>query len=323
MRWSSYVCQVETNRYPFVPETILYFCILLLLSICTALLGMKVLSYIETKTHLVKQVIPALLVFYVGVYIISYLSITLGVFVWFLIKRLSLAEFFPHLFKYELPVPDGNLMIWLLIATLTFFYMLWKRAMGREQKLREEKQVFQYETLKNQVNPHFLFNSLNTLSSLVVTKPLLAETFINKLSYIYRYILENKDIEFVDLKTEIEFAEDYFYLHKIRDGEKIHLEITFNENRSYKILPISLQILIENALKHNSATNESPLRIVIRQESDDSITVRNNIQRKMNIEHSSLIGLKNLAERIKLLTLREVLIKETKEEFIVTIPLIT
>ncbi|MFZ1978268.1 MAG: histidine kinase, partial [Bacteroidota bacterium] len=169
---------------PFVPETILYFCILLLLSICTALLGMKVLSYIETKTHLVKQVIPALLVFYVGVYIISYLSITLGVFVWFLIKRLSLAEFFPHLFKYELPVPDGNLMIWLLIATLTFFYMLWKRAMGREQKLREEKQVFQYETLKNQVNPHFLFNSLNTLSSLVVTKPSLAETFINKLSYI-------------------------------------------------------------------------------------------------------------------------------------------
>ena len=172
--------------------------------------------------------------------------------------------------------------------------------MGREQKLREEKQVFQYETLKNQVNPHFLFNSLNTLSSLVVTKPSLAETFINKLSYIYRYILENKDIEFVDLKTEIEFAEDYFYLHKIRDGEKIHLEITFNENRSYKILPISLQILIENALKHNSATNESPLRIVIRQESDDSITVRNNIQRKMNIEHSSLIGLKNLAKRIKL-----------------------
>jgi hypothetical protein len=308
---------------PFVPETILYFCIVFFISTCTGLLAIKVLRYIETKTHLVKQVIPALLVFYIGVYVISYLSITLGVFVWFLIKGRSLAEFFPHLFKYELSAPSSNLMIWLLIATLMFFYILWKKAMDREKKLSEEKLLYQYETLKQQVNPHFLFNSLNTLSSLILANASLADTFINKLSCIYRYILENKDVEFVDLKTEIEFAKDYFYLLQIRDGEKIHLTVEWEEKNRYKILPISLQILIENALKHNLATKESPLRITIKQESDDFITVRNNLQRKINIEHSSLIGLKNLAERIKLITQREMIIKETKEEFIVTIPLIT
>lgn len=307
---------------PFVPETILVFFVMLLMGIGTGFLGFLVFfKYIEAKPHPFRQVLPALLLFYIGVYVIAYLSITLGSFVWFLIKGRDLAEFFPHLLKYELSAPSLDLMFWLLIITLIFFYVLWSRAIEREQKLREERLVFQYQTLNNQVNPHFLFNSLNTLSSLLSAAPELADAFINKFSSIYRYILEHKEDEFVGLKSEIEFAQNYFYLHKIRDDDKIRLAVSAPDAEKYKILPISLQILIENALKHNTATRENPLEIEIRQEGN-SITVKNSLQRKTVIGQSLRLGLKNLAERTTLTTRREITVVETEKEFIVTLPLV-
>jgi len=308
---------------PFVPETILYFCTVFLISICSGLLAVRLLRYIETKTNLVKQVIPAILGFYVGVYVISYLSITSGVFVWFLIKGRSLEEFFLHLLKYELKpnTPTGNLMIWLLLATLMFFYVLWKRAMEREQKLKEEKLLYQYETLKQQVNPHFLFNSLNTLSSLINTFPVVAETFTNKLSSIYRYILENSESDKISIQYEISFVMEYFYLYKIRDEGKINLHINLNDYDQCEVVPVSLQILVENALKHNLTTREKPLHIYICRE-EKYIIVKNNLQKMTTLVCSSKIGLKNLAERIKLITGKKLLVNETADEFIVKMPII-
>lgn len=326
-----FLCSIGAAMYakwkqtgtPFVPETILYFCTVFLVSICTWLMAVRLLRYIETKTNLVKQVIPALLGFYVGVYIISYLSITLGVFVWFLVKGRSLVEFFPHLFKYELKpnTPTGNLMIWLLLATLMFFYVLWKRAMEREQKLREEKLLYQYETLKQQVNPHFLFNSLNTLSSLINTFPVVAESFTNKLSLIYRYILENSGSDKISLQNEISFVTNYFYLYKIRDEDKINLHIDLKNCDQCEVVPVSLQVLVENALKHNMATREKQLNIDIYCE-EKYIVVKNNLQKMTTLVDSSKIGLKNLSERIKLITGMELLVNETADEFIVKMPII-
>ena len=171
------------------------------------------------------------------------------------------------------------------------------------------------------MNPHFLFNSLNTLSSLVNSNQR-AEDFIHKLSSIYRYILENRDVEQVGLEEEIEFTKNYFSLQKIRDEEKVSLEIQPIDVKKYKILPISLQLLLENALKHNSATRDHPLMITIYQE-DDFIVVKNSLQKKLIIEKSTGTGLRNLGERLKLITNREMKVIETGNEFIVKIPLIT
>ena len=206
-------------------------------------------------------------------------------------------------------------------GALIFIILLWQSSLQREQKLREEKLIFQNETLKNQVNPHFLFNSLNTLSALVGTQPDVAEEFINRLSLIYRYILENGSKDRVPLNVELSFIRDYFYLHKIRDDGKIQLEIKIEETDNYEILPVSLQILIENAIKHNKATRESPLRIIIYLE-NKHVIVQNNLQRMAVQLKSTQIGLRNLAQRISLISGKALVIEETISDFIVKIPLL-
>jgi LytS/YehU family sensor histidine kinase len=156
---------------------------------------------------------------------------------------------------------------------------------------------------------------------LVSSNPELAEQFIQKLSSIYRYVLEYREIEFVDLISEIAFVKDYFYLQQIRDEDKISLTIEVAEPANYKILPMSLQLLVENAIKHNAYTRENPLKILIRQ-NDGTLEITNNLQKKLTIGHSSKIGLKNLGERTKFITKKELQVIATNDEFKVIVPLI-
>jgi sensor histidine kinase YesM len=209
----------------------------------------------------------------------------------------------------------------LSFGAIIFIVLLWQSSLYREQKLREENLIFQNETLKNQVNPHFLFNSLNTLSSLISTQPEIADEFIGRLSSIYRYILENSTKDKVPLQSELTFINDYFFLHKIRDDNKIRMEINIQDPDKYLILPVSLQILVENAIKHNIATRENPLKISIYAEGD-YISVKNNLQKMSARLSSTGIGLKNLAERTKLITGKLLQIEETKSDYIVKLPLI-
>ena len=208
----------------------------------------------------------------------------------------------------------------LIVGALIFIILQWQASLRREQRLREENLIFQNETLKSQVNPHFLFNCLNTLSSLVGSQPVVAEEFIRRFSSIYRYILENGSKDRVPLDVELAFIQDYFFLHLIRDDGKIMLEMKSENSGSYQILPVSLQILVENAIKHNKATRESPLVIQIYTE-DETIVVRNNLQRMAVQLASTQIGLKNLSERIRLSTGKSLIIEESKEYFTVKIPL--
>jgi len=229
----------------------------------------------------------------------------------------SVLNFFNDTFEEWLKATLGGL----LFGAAIFIFIQWQDALKREQKLREESLIFQNETLKSQVNPHFLFNSLNTVSSLIQSDPGKAEEFINNLSSVYRYILENGKKDKVLLQSELELMNRYFDLHRVRDEEKIVLSIDYSGAESYQILPVSLQILLENAIKHNTATRENPLKISIYFEGQ-YIVVKNNLQKKASQLKSTGIGLKNLSERVRLISGKTLIIEEANDNFIVKLPLL-
>ena len=277
---------------------------------------------IKTGKTYKKQIIIKLIKFYLLVLLISAAFIIVPIAINMQLHDQSFSEIINNFIKYELKIMLISWLIGIFIGSLIFFYTEWNDALKREQKLREEKLIFQYETLKNQVNPHFLFNSLNTLSSLVSQDAGLSEKFISDFSSIYRYILENSNVDLINLSKEIAFVEDYFYLQKIRDNGKIDLHLDLKDAKRYEILPISIQLLVENALKHNAATKENPLKIKIYLE-DDYVVVENNLQPKMRLEPSSKIGLKNLKERVKLMMNKEISLVSSDGLFIVKMPIKT
>lgn len=267
-----------------------------------------------------KKMIFRLVLFYLVVLAIGFLFYVM-LYTYFFIKGgADFSLFISGLLSGELNGFFRAVLIGFTLGTVFFFYSQWAEAVKREQKLTQEKLVFQYETLKKQVNPHFLFNSLNTLSSLVGKDAELSEIFIQKLSSVYRYILENMEKELVPVATEIDFVNDYFYLQQIRDQQKIKLIVDVFKMENAKIPPVSLQMLVENALKHNVSTKSNPLKILIQNEGNDELVVSNKLQRKQQMNDSSKIGLRNLNERCKLIMNREIEIIENPEEFIVKVP---
>ena len=225
---------------------------------------------------------------------------------------------------YKVPVQFVLILLMItFIISLTLhsisFFKEWENAIIREEELKRNVLELEYESLKSQVNPHFLFNSLNALTSLVGNNDD-AVYFIKNLSDVYRYLLEQKDKETVNLSTEIKFVESYIYLHKIRFGDNLNANININDNK-FMIVPLSLQMLIENAVKHNIVSEEEPLYINI-YNSEDYLIVENNFQKKNIINNSTKIGLENIKKRYSYLTNRELKIEKTNEKFIVKIPLL-
>lgn len=267
-----------------------------------------------------QKMVGRLFVFYLSVLFISFLLLLVLYTYYFVKSGANFSQYFSSIANMELKSFFIATLVGFAFGAIFFFYSQWAETLQRVQKLTQEKLIFQYETLKSQVNPHFLFNSLNSLSSLIKTDPDLSEEFVLKLSSVYRYILENTEKEMIPLSIELEFVKNYFALQKIRDGEKIELRIEILDAENLSVLPVSLQLLIENALKHNSATRVSPLEITIHNEGIDKLVVRNNVQTKMQLNNSSKIGLKNLNERSRLILNREIEVLETNEEFIVKIP---
>ena len=284
-------------------------------------LGTKFFSTIKPDSpDFKKKIVTRLLLFYALVMLIAAIVFFVVYTVKFIINGRDFTIFFTKIMEIEMKGVIISTLVGFTFGGLFFFYSAWAEALKNMQKLKEEKLVFQYETLKSQVNPHFLFNSLNSLSSLVRSDPDLSEKFIQKLSSIYRYVLENKEKEMVPLSTELEFVKNYFYLQKIRDEEKVELKVEFNETDNIWVLPVSLQLLVENALKHNSATRKQPLEIIIHFEGMEKLVVRNNLQKKTQLSSSSKIGLKNLNERSRLILKREIEVLENNDEFVVKIP---
>jgi two-component system, LytTR family, sensor kinase len=238
-----------------------------------------------------------------------------------------------HIFQHEArpDVSDFNfmfasLMIIALVSALyesIFFYDRWKRSMLETEQLRREHVESQLEGLKNQVNPHFLFNSLNTLAYIIPENPEKAVDFVRKLSKVYRYILEIRDTKLIPLEEELNFLHSYIFLLKERFGDNLKIRIDLPE-RLHKalIVPLSLQILFENAIKHNIISARDPLTIEVFAEDDRHIVVRNNHQKKRQEIPSTQVGLQNIRNRYAFFSDDQVSVAETPEFFSVNLPLL-
>jgi LytS/YehU family sensor histidine kinase len=207
------------------------------------------------------------------------------------------------------------------IHTAYYFFISWKENMLKAEKLEKDNLEAQYETLKNQVNPHFLFNSLNGLLSLVEDKPI-AVQYIRSLSEFLRYMLQTKEKEVVLLKDELNLVKQYLFIQENRFAGK--LEVTFNVPEQFQqmaIAPLTLQMLVENCIKHNIISNEKPLLIKIYVNENNYLVIENNLQKK-EVENSTKVGLENIINRYKYLTEKKIEIIEETNIFKAAIPLL-
>jgi hypothetical protein len=209
-----------------------------------------------------------------------------------------------------------------------FFHAFYFYKMVQDKKVKEQKIIAgtasaKFESLKNQIDPHFLFNSLNVLTSLIEESPENAQKFTTSLSKIYRYVLEQKDKELVSVEEELEFAKTYMNLLKMRFENSVFYEVPEKLfNAEGKVVPLALQLLLENSVKHNIVSDNKPLNIRIFEE-DGYLVVENNYQKKEVMQGRKGLGLQNIVDRYSLITSRKVLIEENTRLFRVKIPILT
>lgn len=272
----------------------------------------------DTKTRIVLGILSTIFVNVVLVFVCNYLNLIV-------IQKNNPARFFTG---------EMGLFNWIIVNIALLFSAIfhakgfmeeWKKSSKKEvveQKLIAKSANAQFETLKNQLDPHFLFNSLNVLSSLIDENPDQAQVFTASMSKIYRYILEQKDKELVSVEEELDFAKTYTALLKTRFEDSVTFEFNVNENDQKNfVVPLSLQLLLENCIKHNFATSSKPLHIKISSE-DGFLMIENNLQFRENIKESSGIGLSNIVQRYALLTKRNVFIEKSEAYFKVKIPIL-
>ncbi|RIW18890.1 histidine kinase [Algoriphagus lacus] len=225
------------------------------------------------------------------------------------------------IFKFTL-TPMTIALVFMAIFTARSWLMEWKKSAIEAEQLRSEKLASQYQSLKDQLNPHFLFNSLNALSNLVYEDADKSAAFIQKLSKIYRYVLDVQQEQLVELDRELDFAKNYLELQKIRFEENLNFKMDVPNCKGCFLPPLSLQLLLENAIKHNIASQENPLNISILQKGDE-LWVSNTFQPKTSQnEPSTGVGLENIRSRYRLLSDRVPEIVQTEEEFFVRLPLL-
>jgi hypothetical protein len=204
-----------------------------------------------------------------------------------------------------------------------YFYKAYQENKFKQQKIIAGTANAKFESLKSQIDPHFLFNSLNVLSSLIEENPENAQRFTTSLSKIYRYVLEQKDKELVSVEEELAFAKTYMNLLKMRFENSLFYELPETEvNPEAKVVPLSLQLLLENTVKHNVVSEQRPLHIRIFMESD-YLAIQNDFQKKEVLQDGQGVGLQNIISRYAIITDRKVLINQNEKTFTVKIPILT
>ena len=254
--------------------------------------------------------------------------IVLGInyYIYVILQDVSLEVFFSdkmiwvHLFYIILALGVSTFM------QARSFMVKWKQASKFEitqQKIIAGTANAKFESLKNQIDPHFLFNSLNVLSSLIEENPDNAQRFTTSLSKIYRYVLEQKDKELVSVEDELSFAKTYMNLLKMRFENSLFYELpTTNINPDAKVVPLSLQLLLENTVKHNIVSEQKPLHIRIFIDGD-YLAIQNDFQKKEVLQDRQGVGLQNIVNRYGIITNRKVLIEQNEKTFTVKIPILT
>ena len=218
------------------------------------------------------------------------------------------------------------LVIFLVIAIYeaVYLYSQWRVAIVEKERVQQEHLRSQLQGLRNQVNPHFLFNSLNTLMSIITDDQELAVRYLQKLSSVFRHVLENRNEQVVLIEEELKFMEDYVFLQKERFRENLTIDIDIPDNlKQCAIVPLSLQILFENAIKHNIISAKKPLRIKVYANRENKLTVWNNLQLKEQKSRSTKVGLDNIKTRYGFFTENSVDIEQTDEHFSVSIPILS
>lgn len=220
--------------------------------------------------------------------------------------------------------PPAILFTFALLAVkigIEFFNSL-KNSLLEVEKYKTESANAQLENLKNQLNPHFLFNNLSVLTSLVYKNQDKAADFINELAKVYRYVLDTKNAELVPLQEELDFINHYIYLQKIRFEDSILFEIKIEDSKkSAYLLPMCLQMLVENTIQHNETSQANPLKVLIYTQ-NNSLIIENPILLRSNVADSTKMGLKNIEQRYSFFTDEKVIVSNNGEVFKVILPLI-
>ncbi|HUH46574.1 MAG TPA: 2TM domain-containing protein, partial [Arenibacter sp.] len=296
----------------------------LILSIILYLINTYWIQFLIAKY---KHLLPTkrfLLIGISGNVVFSLIGIFISRLIWMVwIKKIPLTQF---LQGEKIAYYQFSLLIAVVISIL--FYAAWHFKYRQEKKVREQKIIAgtasaKFDALKNQLDPHFLFNSLNVLNSLIEEDPALAQKFTTSLSKVYRYVLEQKNKDLVTVDEELAFAKTYIRLLKMRFEDSIVFEIPDQgSNPEFRIVPLSLQLLLENAVKHNIVASTRILKIRVYEE-NGMLCVGNNLQQKQVVKKSSGVGLRNIQQRYNILSDREVKVHETAREFIVKLPMLT
>lgn len=303
-----------------LPDFIFSFCVSMALSYG----GSRVEEFLDPRFtwihHPVQRLLATFITYMVYAFVVSFVIVFL--FTWLDGQFVELDQIpWGGILDFTF-VPMKIALVFMAIFTSRSWLMEWRKSAIEAEQLRSEKLASQYQSLKDQLNPHFLFNSLNALSNLVYEDADRSAAFIQKLSKIYRYVLDVQQEELVGLDRELEFAQNYLELQKIRFEENLNFKVEVPDCKGCYLPPLSLQLLLENAIKHNIASQENPLFISILQKGEE-LWVSNTFQPKTSQnEPSTGVGLENIRSRYRILSDRIPEIFQTEHEFLVKLPLL-
>jgi len=310
---------IEFNR-AFVKD-IGYYCIY---GVTLTLINSGYFDFLNTKVKWAKYARYRILIGALGSVVLT----MIGVFFIRLFINVGLeGESFDHFIEHEAPRYYVVSLIITMVVSL-FFHTVYFYKRSQENKVKEQKIIAgrasaQFETLKNQIDPHFLFNSLNVLSSLIEENPRTAQTFTTSLSKIYRYVLEQKDKELVPVAEELSFARTYMDLLKMRFENSLFFEMpdALPQGEMW-VVPLSLQLLLENTIKHNVVSEQKPLHIRIFVD-NGYLVIQNMLQKKEVLQNRQGVGLQNIISRYGIITDRKVIVEADQTQFNVKIPILT
>jgi LytS/YehU family sensor histidine kinase len=288
-----------------------------LVAFLTFIINYFILRPLDSTRHLnAKRISIAIL--------LSIVSVTILTDAFFSVKHLIYNETDQNRFNLIYSLRD-LLIVTVVISGIIFIKTIYDKQSVKieNEKLKNEKLLGQYESLKNQMSPHFLFNSLTALRELIDQDAKDAKLYISHLSLVLRYTLSSIDAQSKSLYEELEVAESYLHLVKIRYGASLRVETSVDDRyKNYRLPPLAIQILIENAIKHNEISNKNPFTIKIGTTADQNLVVINPIQERVSKEFSSGIGLSNLSKQYQYLAGKDITISNRNNEFKVELPLI-
>ncbi|MBC7904988.1 MAG: histidine kinase [Gemmatimonadaceae bacterium] len=318
---STILCEV----YYYFHIEISWYYALLTISCITFLIweGNRIIEPLVQKAFSRSNKIRFLICFFLAGSLVTIVSVTLVVY--FVGNILHSRELSQNINPLKLNIIYGGLanLFFHLLNTIHFYFNEFRLRHAEAEELRRNNEQAQLQLVKSQINPHFLFNNLNVLSGMVIKDNPEANHFIEEFCKVYRYILNNQEKELVDLNKELDFIEPYLFLLKTRfnGGLQVHIDIP-DRYRSMYIVPAALQMLIENAIKHNIVSNSRPLRLTIHANASEEIFVSNNLQVRTDAGPGSKTGLANIIKRYALISSKDVVISNTGLEFKVTLPLL-